>query len=268
MSAQTPVIYSDSMFEPDFHAPANVVSKLETIDELSCHLPTASGARSSAVMVDGDESPILVHTDVLDSVFSTNLDDQDHLISATPMFDELDFIMDGSKVNSKDDWVSLFREEPVAEAASVLPVKEEDLGDLFADEFQETFEFIPANDASKQLETPLTPSLLTPNLSLESLSVHSVHRVSKKSKVDHLGCLSYLKKLRTAPMKSIEIDSEDPAAQKRARNTEAARRSRARKMERMSQLEERVEELLESRQELADEVSRLKNLLASNNISF
>lgn len=267
MSAPAPVIYHDSMFESEFTSPANVVSKLETIDQLSCHLPASSrSCPSGSLLVDSNESPILVHTDVLDSVFSTNLDDNDNFLNDTPMFDELDFIMDGNKVNSKDDWVSLFKDE-VAVHTAPSPNKEEDLGDLFADDFKETFEFVPATKTSKQLETPVTPAILTPVISQEILPSSSKNRVSKK-KVDHLGCVSYSKKSRAQPLRPVEMDSEDPLSLKRARNTEAARRSRARKMERMSQLECKVEELLESKQALADEVLRLKDILAAHDIAF
>ena len=54
---------------------------------------------------------------------------------------------------------------------------------------------------------------------------------------------------------------------KRARNTEAARRSRARKLERMNQLEVKVEELIGEKTDLANEVVRLKEILIANGIS-
>lgn len=259
MSAPAPVIYNDSMFESEFPAAAPVVPKLETIDELSCHLPT-TGAQSECH--DVDTSPILIHSEVLESVFSTSLDVDDPTLNDTPMFDELDFIMDGSKVNSKDDWVSLFKDEPGVELASVMiPEKEENLEDLFADDIKESFEFAPAVKQSKQLETPATPHLATP-------VIDSKERGLKRSKVDHLGCVSYSKKQRSQPLKPVNLESEDPAAMKRARNTEAARRSRARKMERMNQLEDKVEDLLLSNKDLQDEVGRLQALLRANNIAF
>lgn len=266
MSAQNPVIYNDSMSESEFHQPpSSVPVKLESIDELSCHLPTNCDVADVPVgMADGavDESPILVHTDVLDSVFSTTLDQNDQLISHTPMFDELDFIMDGNKVNLKDDWVSLFKDEPVAEPA--VPAKEEDLGDLFADEEPEPVFAVP--EAPKQLETPMTPALATPVLDRKrTSSVSSASKVSKR-RVDHLGVTSYSKKQRSQPLKPIDMESQDPAALKRAKNTEAARRLRARKMERMSQLEEKVEVLMREKQDLASEVIRLRELLIEHNI--
>lgn len=80
--------------------------------------------------------------------------------------------------------------------------------------------------------------------------------------VDHLGVTSYKRKERTQPLEEIVIDSADPVASKRARNTEAARRSRARKMERMSQLEDKVEALQDEKESLQQEVARLKAMLA------
>jgi hypothetical protein len=54
----------------------------------------------------------------------------------------------------------------------------------------------------------------------------------------------------------------DKALVKRARNTEAARRSRARKVERMHELEDKVERLIKRNNELEMEVLRLRLLLA------
>lgn len=260
MSAQVPVIYNDSMFGSDLppHTSPNV--KLESIDELSCHLPT-----DESVGVRGDDtSPLFVHSEVLESVFSTTLEGNEDMLGNTPMFDELDLIIDGNKVNSKEDWVSLFKDEDVSVESAE---KDEDLEDLFGDEFRDTFEFVPARQVSKQLETPATPSLQTPVLA-DVVPGVSHHRIPKKTKVDRLGCVSYSKKQRSQPLKPVEVVSQDPVAMKRARNTEAARRSRARKMERMSQLELRVEELMESESALQTEVARLKELLSAHDVAF
>lgn len=259
-----PIIY-DSMFESEFPAASPQV-KLESIDELSCHLPTIGSKRG--LSLEQDSSPIVVHSEVLESVFSTNLDDNDQLLDNTPMFDELDFMLDGVKSNSKDDWVSLFKEETEAHA-SASPEQEDDTRDLFAEEFESTFEFGPIKAAApvKQLETPSTPALPTPVLH-DALPLDSDDRVSKKAKVDHLGCVSYSKKQRSQPLRPVMVHAEDPVLMKRARNTEAARRSRARKMERMTQLETKVEELMDEKKGLADEVARLKALLSASKIPF
>lgn len=85
---------------------------------------------------------------------------------------------------------------------------------------------------------------------------------SKKQKIDELGCTPYTRKQRFNPLPPIIIKNDgDAASIKRARNTEAARRSRARKMERMSQLENKCEDLINENNLLKLEIENLKNLL-------
>lgn len=51
------------------------------------------------------------------------------------------------------------------------------------------------------------------------------------------------------PLGPIKFDSKDPVAAKRARNTEAARKSRARKLERQGEMEGRIDELVKELEE-------------------
>lgn len=51
------------------------------------------------------------------------------------------------------------------------------------------------------------------------------------------------------PLPPIKVDPNDPVALKRARNTEAARKSRARKLERQDEMERRIRELEKSLEE-------------------
>ncbi|KAE8354086.1 hypothetical protein BDV28DRAFT_147481 [Aspergillus coremiiformis] len=51
------------------------------------------------------------------------------------------------------------------------------------------------------------------------------------------------------PLPPIKFDSADPVASKRARNTEAARKSRARKLERQEEMQRRIDELEKSLEE-------------------
>ncbi|ODQ67538.1 hypothetical protein NADFUDRAFT_81990 [Nadsonia fulvescens var. elongata DSM 6958] len=75
------------------------------------------------------------------------------------------------------------------------------------------------------------------------------------------GFTPYNRKPRSIPLSPIVVtDVSDVVAVKRARNTEAARRSRARKMERMNQLEDKVDELIKKNKELTEEVERLRSL--------
>ncbi|KAL6950927.1 hypothetical protein ACO0QE_000209 [Hanseniaspora vineae] len=83
---------------------------------------------------------------------------------------------------------------------------------------------------------------------------------STSPKLDQLGIVSYTTKKRSMPLTEIKIDElQDPVELKRAKNTEAARRSRARKFQRMQQLEDKVAELLEINASLVKEIERLKN---------
>lgn len=252
-----PAIYNESMFDSKYPTSPIMAFKQEPIDQLSCALPVSNDVKGNL-----DQSPIEIHSEVLESVFSTTLEDKDQLFTDTPMFEELDFILDGTKVNSKEDWVSLFKDDTSAEANPSYTEKDDVLDDLFGDDFKESLDFAPAlNKAeAKQLETPMTPMLSTPHMADDS--------ALKKRRVDHMGCVTLAKKQRSQPLKPLAIENGDPVAMKRARNTEAARRSRARKMERMSQLETKVDELVQDKNELMDEVSRLKRLLAQNNIAY
>lgn len=294
-------------------------------------------------------SPFQIHSSVLDSVFSTtNLDGKDAMLDHTPMFDELDFIVDGINVNSKDDWVALFGEGDEGSAAaaaaasstasmfagegisadavctngpiidlgcSVSAEARTESGDvkhgIFEDSMLEallaepspnglsdetisaatTSASSPEVDASTvctsvapstssangrkrsfkeveqtQLFTPNPSSTLpTPQLDVKKSSSLSSSSSSsnKKARVDHLGCVAYSKKQRSQTLEPIDFSGiEDVSALKRAKNTEAARRSRARKMERMTQLENRVGELMAENDDLKKEVERLRALLS------
>lgn len=254
----TPAIYQDSMFESKYSTSPFVTIKQEPIDQLSCALPVSSDVKSEM-----DLPAIAIHSEVLDSVFSSTLEDKDlHLLTDTPMFDDLDFILDGTKVNSKEDWVSLFKDDSACGSLDPTYEKDDVLDDLFGDELKESLEFAPSVKAqqAKQLETPMTPMLSTPVMN-DDASL-------KKRRIDHLGCVTLAKKQRSQPLKPLAVDNGDPVAMKRARNTEAARRSRARKMERMSQLETKVDDLLQDKSELLGEIARLKSLLAENNIAY
>ncbi|CAH2350819.1 general control transcription factor Gcn4p [[Candida] railenensis] len=283
MSSSDPMIFSaDSMmFESaDSLLPTStlafsdtlpVSNKHEQVEELSSHLPEYFGdadttsAPSNVRNNLGEASPFEIHSAVLDSVFSTTADDA-QTFEETPMFDELDFIVDGVKPNSKDDWVSLFNDD---EKHFITPKPKDSSKRLFS-EIEETFEFaavksIAPHVTAEQLVTPAHSTFTSPDLDHLHKKVPST---VSSDKVDHLGCVTYSKKQRTQPLSPVPSDGSDPVLLKRARNTEAARRSRARKMERMSQLEDRVEGLLSDKSELESEVARLKELLSVNGISF
>lgn len=130
----------------------------------------------------------------------------------------------------------------------------------------ETLNFSSRGLDEKQLSPALSGSavsvppsdfvLPTPQPDVETSSRSNSQKSWKVSKVDKLGVVSYNRKNRNSPLTPVVCESDDPVSMKRARNTEAARRSRARKLERMTQLEEKVEELL-SRNEELEKMNRL-----------
>lgn len=283
MSATPMILSGDSMESTDVFNSASATSERtfgssllamkpsDGSEELNSHLPPVietMGGTSG----DFDTSPLHVQSSVLDSVFSTTLegnDVQDH----TPMFDELDFILDGTKVNLLDDWVALFgneseetstRDELVTQADINLSELKDLSGSNRKRSFSDVESVVEPEKVQNQLVTPITTSSMpTPVLDNAKLKPSS-----RTSSVDHLGCVTYSKKHRTQPLPPVTSETSDPVLMKRAKNTEAARRSRARKMERMSQLESKVEALMGEKTDLELEVARLKELLKKNNISF
>lgn len=240
-----PVIINDSFIG------ANLES--DTKNEFS----TRDLEASTATTMPGttETSTLAFNSDVLNSVFLN-----DDAIDNTPMFDELDFVLDSE---NKEDWISLFDANNEIDSNSHLftpVVRDEDLPIKLEAEADEAF--VDGFDSRKrsynQLMTPSTSSnLSTPNLD-----------TPKKAKLDHLGVVKYSKKQRSQPLVPVKVTSNDPVLLKRAKNTEAARRSRARKMERMLQLEDKVEELVRCNDSLNSEVLRLKELLDLNNIKY
>lgn len=212
-----------------------------------------------------NENALVFSSEVLDSVFLNDAD----VVDNTPMFDELDFVLDST---NKEDWVSLFDASNEIDSNSSnfdQVVNDEDLLIPFTESTEEIVRKHapvesnenPVNSKKRSYSVLLTPetssTLSTPNLDSPKLD-----------KLDHLGVVKYSKKNRTQPLVPIKVTSNDPVLMKRAKNTEAARRSRARKMERMQQLEEKVEDLINMNSSLESEVSRLRELLDLNNISY
>lgn len=103
-----------------------------------------------------------------------------------------------------------------------------------------------------------------PSFSAPSATCSPALSTIKDEKVDHLGVVTYHRKKRSQPLTPVIPESDDPIAMKRAKNTEAARRSRARKLQRMNQLEDKVEDLLKKNSALENEVKRLKSLLGES----
>ncbi|KAG7692861.1 hypothetical protein KL930_004207 [Ogataea haglerorum] len=169
-------------------------------------------------------SPFEIHSSVIDSIF------EDPDAQAAPMLESRE---------DSSSWEPLFKEEDDLIQIAVQPtpaVKEETL--------------------PKALVTsPLT------DMEESRRSVSCTSETSFSPKKDRFGCTPYTRKKRSLPLEPVVPEGADAAAIKRAKNTEAARRSRARKMERMSQLEDKCESLMQENESLKLEVARLKSLL-------
>lgn len=182
-------------------------------------------------------------SNVVDAFFSSSTD-------STPMFEfeSLD------ESNDPKNWTSLFEND--------LPIITEDdvsLNDKAIElthdvavndndvNFMQNQCFLPTpviEDAKLMINNNHSSGKITKKSNINKKSSFSSPSPSASSKVDHLGVVAYNRKNRSLPLTPVIPESDDPAALKRARNTEAARRSRARKLQRMNQLEEKVEELL------------------------
>lgn len=190
----------------------------------------------------GTVTPLQLHSSIVESIFSPSIE------NSSPMFEDVEL--------DSENWTSLF--EPSELEVPAISVKQESV----------EIPAVVATTTSESRESSATPQPTFKRSSSEAeLDVSSSRSSSKRRSVspdgkDHLGVVAYNRKQRTAPLSPIVVESDDPIAQKRARNTEAARRSRARKMDRMNQLEEKVESLSSRNQELEDEVARLRAMLA------
>ncbi|AOW06051.1 hypothetical protein B0I72DRAFT_138573 [Yarrowia lipolytica] len=183
---------------------------------------------------------------------------------ASPIFGDAD-------LGDCNNWESLFNDDAAAPQASPAPqvapvaVKAEPDAELmpFPMAFTQNIDSFAPTTVSASV-SPASSSV-GPE-SLGGMDVNPLKRPrdgsespSFENKKDQHGLTAYNRKPRQAPLSPIVVEEgADSVAVKRARNTEAARRSRARKMERMSQLEERVEELLTRNKELEAEVARLR----------
>lgn len=186
-------------------------------------------------------SPLEALLTPVSSVISPELElnaskSDDLLFGGSPLFDEID---------DPNTWESLFNDVGKPE-----PVKEQEPTQLQ----------LPTKDFVK-------PEILSPAPSVASASTAVAGTKRKRElestseyKKDSLGITAYNRKPRSAPLAPIVIDEADGDSvdAKRARNTAAARRSRARKLERMTQLEEKVQELLALNSALQTENSELR----------
>lgn len=256
-----------------------------------------SGMSSSASNISISPAQLATPQDALltpnSSVISKPLEAaaNDYLMCGAPLIaSEVD--------DNADNWGSLFLEdafvEPKKPASSSSPIPTVSSEPVDQISILESFGFSFADDpaasiptaASKVSTVPCTPQIKSENTEIKSEPISpaissldfstftspstsaskSLKRKRQTSesleseyKKDSLGITIYNRKPRSQPLPPVVVDqTADTVAVKRARNTEAARRSRARKLERMTQLEMKIEELLSFQKELQESNAALE----------
>lgn len=217
------------------------------------------------------------------SVISKPLEaaDNDYLMCGAPLIaSEVD--------DNADNWDSLFIEDAFPEPkipASSEPVDQINILESFGFSFENPSVPIPTAaskvstvSCSSQIKSesneiksePISPSISSLDFSTFASPSMSASKSLKRKrqtsesleseyKKDSLGITIYNRKPRSQPLPPVVVDqTADTVAVKRARNTEAARRSRARKLERMTQLEMKIEELLSFQKELQESNAALE----------
>ncbi|KAK5781779.1 amino acid starvation-responsive transcription factor GCN4 PWA37_004687 [Arxiozyma heterogenica] len=217
---------------------------------------------------------------VVDAFFTSSAD-------STPMFEYDDTPLQQQQENNSNglpnpvtEWTSLFDDdipvvidEDVALNDKAIQSTEVESCDSFPPVTSKIASFLPTPVLEDVKIAPTTDVVASTSHNKKNPSSGKVSKSKKTKKtttytnsdgvkVDHLGVVVYNRKVRSTPLTPVIPTSDDPVALKRARNTEAARRSRARKLQRMNQLEAKVEELLAKNASLEMEVERLKKLLA------
>lgn len=187
----------------------------------------------------------LMSNNISDGVFND--------LEQSPLFDDVD-------IGDINKWPSLFEDRNSVSSMDSFddyPVKKEV-------ETEEAFDEV-SPQGSSSVEEPASLESIAKALKVDEVSKGKRKRSEGDPSVDNekrdaLGFTVYSRKPRSQPLNPIVVPEggEDDIVTKRARNTEAARRSRARKMARMGQLEEKVYELISKNQELEKEVLRLK----------
>lgn len=124
----------------------------------------------------------------------------------------------------------------------------------------------PATSTVAQNQNPIEASPMMRDLSSASASP-MVRSGSSPDSINgrsgrHSSSAGVKPRRRERPLKVLEFDTSDPVASKRARNTAAARKSRAKKVQRQEDLEMTIAGLEATIDEQASEIERLRALLS------
>ncbi|KAK9381954.1 uncharacterized protein V2V93DRAFT_366050 [Kockiozyma suomiensis] len=195
------------------------------------------------------------------SIFPSPFESPDESFETSPMFDSHD-------LGNPDQWPSLFSETKSRSDPSLTSFAKPDIAKDRASRHKSvtSASFAPLRpscspEPSDRQERSVSPEgvIVAADGSVVGISERKRKRVTSQS---------YTRRPRVEPLPPIVVgDAEDSIAVKRARNTLAARRSRERKMLRLTDLEVQVEALVTERDqalkrvlELESEVKRLRGL--------
>lgn len=209
------------------------------------------------------ESSQFETTDILDALLtpqscapqllteiSSSTSSEDLLFGGSPLFE--------GDAGDPNTWTSLFAPNESVDTDGML----EQIS-IKPDVITPVTEVPPHVESLAGESQDLVGSLVTPKCNKRKRRESSLDSNGQYKK-DALGITAYSRKPRSAPLAPIVVDEScDTVQAKRARNTAAARRSRARKLERMTQLEEKVAQLLALNNALESENSQLKTDLSS-----
>lgn len=209
------------------------------------------------------ESSQFETTDILDALLtpqscapqllteiSSSTSSEDLLFGGSPLFE--------GDAGDPNTWTSLFAPNESVDTDGML----EQIS-IKPDVITPVTEVPPHVESLSDESQDLVGSLVTPKCNKRKRRESSLDSNGQYKK-DALGITAYSRKPRSAPLAPIVVDEScDTVQAKRARNTAAARRSRARKLERMTQLEEKVAQLLALNNALGSENSQLKTDLSS-----
>ncbi|KAF5096191.1 hypothetical protein DV451_004350 [Geotrichum candidum] len=181
---------------------------------------------------------------------SSSTSSEDLLFGGSPLFE--------GDAGDPNTWTSLFAPNESVDTDGML----EQIS-IKPDVITPVTEVPPHVESLADESQDLVGSLVTPKCNKRKRRESSLDSNGQYKK-DALGITAYSRKPRSAPLAPIVVDEScDTVQAKRARNTAAARRSRARKLERMTQLEEKVAQLLALNNALESENSQLKTDLSS-----
>ncbi|KAK9315174.1 hypothetical protein V1524DRAFT_363402 [Lipomyces starkeyi] len=193
------------------------------------------------------------------SLLTSPFDSPNDLYEASPMFDPRD-------MGNPDQWSSLFGDasKPIPPPPAPAPLSDSTIP-VHAGRSSMVRRSISVSVSPSESPLPEERSespegvIVAADGSVVGISERKRKRVTSQS---------YSRRPRVEPLPPIVVDdAEDCIAVKRARNTLAARRSRERKMLRLTDLEKQVDELTREREsalerikELESEVARLRGL--------